>query len=210
LEQWQETWQAHWKRQGPPAYELTPAGRGAPADWEREFLATTRTPAKEKQRLDRILKEFSNGFDKLYNLGPAVTVFGSARFREGSAYYQLGVNVGRELARAGFAVITGGGPGMMEAANRGAKEAGGVSIGSMTHRQHDGEDHPATSLRRAMPPSGAALPKRRWRIGARRTPIWNRPSRSSNAIPRNGRHVPICRMPRRRWALAAWNWPMRP
>jgi uncharacterized protein (TIGR00730 family) len=62
-------------------------------------------------------------------LGPAVTVFGSARFGEGSENYRLGVEVGSELARAGFAVITGGGPGIMEAANRGAKEAGGVSIG---------------------------------------------------------------------------------
>ena len=129
LQKWQETWQSHWKKEGPPAYELTPAGEVASAEWEREFLATARTPEKEKQRLDRIMKEFSHGFDRLYRLGPAVTVFGSARFREGSAYYRAGVEVGRELARAGFAVITGGGPGMMEAANRGAKEAGGVSIG---------------------------------------------------------------------------------
>lgn len=129
LRLWQETWQAHWKKEGPPAYELTAAGEVSAADWDREFLATPRTPEREKQRLDRITSEFSNGFDKLYNLGPAVTVFGSARFQEGSAYYRQGVEVGRELAQSGFAVITGGGPGMMEAANRGAKEAGGVSIG---------------------------------------------------------------------------------
>ena len=129
LRLWQETWQSHWKQQGPPGYELTPSGEVIAAEWEREFLATARTPEKEKQRLDRISSEFSHGFDKLYKLGPAVTVFGSARFPEGSEYYRLGVEVGRELAKAGFAVITGGGPGMMEAANRGAKEAGGVSIG---------------------------------------------------------------------------------
>ncbi len=128
LREWQQAWQSYWRKEVPPVYELTP-GKIAGADWEREFLATSRTPAKEKQRLDRIVKEFSNGFERLYRLGPAVTVFGSARFPEGSANYRLGVEVGRELAMAGFAVITGGGPGMMEAANRGAKEAGGVSIG---------------------------------------------------------------------------------
>jgi uncharacterized protein (TIGR00725 family) len=58
-----------------------------------------------------------------------VTVFGSARFSEGTPEYELGVELGRELACAGFAVVTGGGPGLMEAANRGAAEAGGVSIG---------------------------------------------------------------------------------
>ena len=129
LQRWQETWQTRWKTEGPPDYELTPAGDVATADWERDFLAVSRSPEREKQRLDRIMQEFAAGFERLYRLGPAVTVFGSARFREDSAYYRLGVEVGRELARAGFAVITGGGPGLMEAANRGAKEAGGVSIG---------------------------------------------------------------------------------
>ena len=142
LLKWQETWQSHWKEKGPPAYELTPAGDLASSDWERDFLATARTPEREKQRLDRIVKEFSNGFDRLYRLGPAVTVFGSARFPEGSHYYRLGVEVGRELARAGFAVITGGGPGMMEAANRGAKEAGGVSIGCNIILPHEQKPNP--------------------------------------------------------------------
>jgi uncharacterized protein (TIGR00730 family) len=129
LQRWHETWQAHWQREGPPAYELTPTGEVASTEWDRELLEATRSPGKEKQRLDRIAREFTTGFERLYRLGPAVTVFGSARFREDSAYYRAGVAVGRALARAGFAVITGGGPGMMEAANRGAKEAGGVSIG---------------------------------------------------------------------------------
>jgi uncharacterized protein (TIGR00730 family) len=142
LRQWQKRWQSHWQKEGPPAYELTPAGNIAGADWEREFLATTRTPAREKQRLERITREFSNGFDRLYRLGPAVTVFGSARFPEGSTNYRLAVEVGRELARAGFAVITGGGPGMMEAANRGAKEAGGVSIGCNIILPHEQKPNP--------------------------------------------------------------------
>jgi uncharacterized protein (TIGR00730 family) len=75
------------------------------------------------------VKEFEMGFDRLHQLGPAVTVFGSARFGEGTRHYELGVQLGRELARAGFSVMTGGGPGLMEAANRGAREAGGRSIG---------------------------------------------------------------------------------
>jgi len=129
LQHWQETWQAHWQKEGPPDYELTAGGQEDAATGERDFLGTVRTPAKEKQRLERIVKEFEAGFDKLYRLGPAVTVFGSARFGEGTAHYQAGVEVGRELARAGFAVMTGGGPGMMEAANRGAREAGGISVG---------------------------------------------------------------------------------
>ena len=141
VKQWQQTWQAHWQKEGPPGYEL-PVGRGAGADWEREFLGTTRTPAKERQRLERIMKEFSGGFEKLYRLGPAVTVFGSARFREGSDYYKLGMEVGRELAKAGFAVMTGGGPGMMEAANRGAKEAGGVSVGCNIILPHEQAANP--------------------------------------------------------------------
>jgi uncharacterized protein (TIGR00730 family) len=142
VEKWQETWQSHWKKAGPPAYELTPAREVASAEWERELLNRARTPEKEKQRLSRIVDEFSSGFDRLYKLGPAVTVFGSARFPEESEYYRLGVEVGRELARAGFAVITGGGPGMMEAANRGAKEAGGVSIGCNIILPHEQKPNP--------------------------------------------------------------------
>jgi uncharacterized protein (TIGR00730 family) len=77
----------------------------------------------------RILVEFVRGFRALHFVGPCVTVFGSARFREDHPYYGLGREVGRELARAGFTVMTGGGPGIMEAANRGAREAGGRSVG---------------------------------------------------------------------------------
>jgi uncharacterized protein (TIGR00730 family) len=136
VQQWQDTWQSHWKKEGPPDYELTPAA------WEREFLGSARTPEKEHERLDRIVKEFSNGFERLYKLGPAVTVFGSARFQEGTENYRLAVEVGRELARAGFAVLTGGGPGMMEAANRGAHEAGGVSIGCNIILPHEQKPNP--------------------------------------------------------------------
>ncbi|HEU4911619.1 MAG TPA: TIGR00730 family Rossman fold protein [Actinomycetes bacterium] len=80
-------------------------------------------------RVLRIQSEFVEGFGALAELGRAVSVFGSARIDRESAEYSLGIKVGRLLAEAGFAVITGGGPGSMEAANRGACEAGGVSVG---------------------------------------------------------------------------------
>ena len=80
-----------------------------------------------------------SGFEALAEVGPAVTVFGSARAGEGSEAYELARTIGGALAKAGFAVITGGGPGAMEAANRGAHEAGGMSIGcniELPHEQH--------------------------------------------------------------------------
>ena len=80
-------------------------------------------------RVLRIMGEFVAGFDALAELGPAVTVFGSARVGGDDPMYEAGRAVGAGLARAGFATITGGGPGIMEAANRGANEAGGVSVG---------------------------------------------------------------------------------
>ncbi len=80
-------------------------------------------------RVLRIQSEFVEGFGALANVGPAVSVFGSARTLPGTAFYDTGVEVGRRLAEANIAVITGGGPGSMEAANKGACEAGGLSIG---------------------------------------------------------------------------------
>ncbi|MFJ6212831.1 TIGR00730 family Rossman fold protein [Streptomyces sp. NPDC092296] len=80
-------------------------------------------------RVLRITSEFVEGFGGLAELPPAVSVFGSARTARDSAEYQAGMEIGRTLAEAGYAVITGGGPGAMEAANRGASEAGGVSVG---------------------------------------------------------------------------------
>ncbi len=123
IDQWERRWQQHWARLD-TTYEL-PAEHAQ----ERNFLMQTRTPAAERERLKRINGEFVRGFKRLHKLGPAVTVFGSARFKDGHRYYKMAVTVGRELAKAGFAVLTGGGPGIMEAANRGAHEAGGTSIG---------------------------------------------------------------------------------
>ncbi|MBB0243576.1 TIGR00730 family Rossman fold protein [Streptomyces alkaliphilus] len=90
-----------------------------PSDWLHE----------DPWRVMRIQAEFVEGFGALAELGPAISVFGSARTAPGSPEYELGVRIGRALAEAGYAVITGGGPGAMEAANRGALEANGVSVG---------------------------------------------------------------------------------
>src|SRR6185369_7489039 len=121
-EKWEKAWQQRWSKDGLLRYEL-PAG--GPGSAEREFLQTARTPQKERARLKRINAEFMRGFKGLFTVGPAVTVFGSARFKKTHPYYQLARATGAELARAGFATLTGGGPGIMEAANRGAHESGG-------------------------------------------------------------------------------------
>jgi uncharacterized protein (TIGR00730 family) len=84
---------------------------------------------QESWRVFRIMAEFVDGIETLSSLEPAVTIFGSARSKPGDKYYTMAEELGRLLAKEGFAVITGGGPGIMEAANKGAKEAGGQSIG---------------------------------------------------------------------------------
>lgn len=76
-----------------------------------------------------VFRQFIKGFRRLHFVGPCVTVFGSARFKEDHIYYQLGQRIGEEISKTGFTVMTGGGPGIMEAANRGAFEAGGMSVG---------------------------------------------------------------------------------
>ena len=80
-------------------------------------------------RVFKIMAEFVNGFEKMSDTGPAVSVFGSTRVGPGQAEYLLAEKMGGMLARKGFSVITGGGPGVMEAANKGAQQAGGISIG---------------------------------------------------------------------------------
>ncbi len=96
---------------------------------ERFFLEGPHSRWSELMRAFRIFSELIRGFRRLHFVGPCVTVFGSARFSDSHPYYQLGRQIGAELAKAGFTVMTGGGPGVMEAANRGAKEAGGRSVG---------------------------------------------------------------------------------
>jgi len=104
-------------------------GKGPGHPSIRHFLQGPQRRGSELLRLVRITREFFHGFRGLQKAGPCVTVFGSARFPEGNPYYEMAREVGRGLAREGFTVLTGGGPGIMEAANRGAREAGGRSIG---------------------------------------------------------------------------------
>lgn len=99
---------------------------------DRDFLREKRVGAFTEQdpwRVFRIMGELVQGFDDLARVGPAVACFGSARTPPGSPYYLAAEETGRRLSKAGLAVITGGGPGTMEAVNKGAKEAGGLSIG---------------------------------------------------------------------------------
>ena len=96
---------------------------------EIPFLAGPAGRGSELMRVLRIGAEFLRGFRTLHFVGPCVTVFGSARFAADHPSYALAREMGRRIARAGFTVMTGGGPGIMEAANRGAKDAGGRSLG---------------------------------------------------------------------------------
>jgi uncharacterized protein (TIGR00730 family) len=96
---------------------------------------------------ERIGEEFLQGFEAVERIGrPAITVFGSARVREGHPAYTAAREAGRRLAEAGFAVVTGGGPGVMEAANRGAQEAGGVSVGFNIELPHEQGSNPYVDI----------------------------------------------------------------
>lgn len=88
----------------------------------------------------KIMGEFVNGFEKMSVIGPCVSIFGSARVRPGNKYYDLAVNISKRISEAGYGIITGGGPGIMEAGNRGANLAGGTSVGlniDLPFEQHD-------------------------------------------------------------------------
>lgn len=107
-------------------------GKGNGNGWNNEdryLLEGPRSRTAEFFRVLRIMAEFIRGFRALHFVGPCVSVFGSARFDENHRYYKLAREVGAAIARKGFTVLTGGGPGIMEAANRGAKDVAGRSIG---------------------------------------------------------------------------------
>lgn len=116
---------------------------GQPTEDEQLLAGPNREPARrdftatDPWRVMRMTGEFVSGFDKLAHVGPAAVVFGSARTTESDPYYAAAREVGRLLAKRGFAVITGGGPGIMEAANRGAREGGGLSIGCNIQLPHE-------------------------------------------------------------------------
>jgi uncharacterized protein (TIGR00730 family) len=123
----------------PPKGErpLIPSGEA-----EGRFLAGPRPRIPEFLEIMRITREFLRGFRKLHFVGPCVTVFGSARFGAEHPHYALARELGGQLARGGFTVMTGGGPGIMEAANRGAREAGGRSIGAAIVLPHEEKPNP--------------------------------------------------------------------
>lgn len=112
--------------------------RGAEAD----FLAGKRGRYGDVEGAVRIFLEILRGFEFMQVDRPCVTIFGSARFREGHKYYEQAREMGRALGEAGFCVMTGGGPGIMEAANRGCKEAGGLSIGANIHLPNEQRPNP--------------------------------------------------------------------
>ena len=96
---------------------------------ESRFLKGPLSRFKELFFTFRVMLSFVKGFRKIHFIGPCVTVFGSARFDESSRYFKQAELVGSALANLGFTVMTGGGPGIMEAANKGAYESGGYSVG---------------------------------------------------------------------------------
>jgi uncharacterized protein (TIGR00730 family) len=107
---------------------LPPAGATS-GEADRLMLAGPRSRTSEFVQLLRVMRDFLRGFRVLHFVGPCVTVFGSARTREDDRYYQLARQMGAAIAELGFTVMTGGGPGIMEAANRGAKDVNGRSVG---------------------------------------------------------------------------------
>ncbi len=92
-------------------------------------LAVLLSRQQDIWRLFRIMAEFVEGFEMMSEIGPCVSIFGSARTKPGTKYYNMAAEVAKELTRHGFSVVTGGGPGIMEAGNRGAKESEGISVG---------------------------------------------------------------------------------
>src|SRR5258707_14577707 len=113
---------------GNPA-QSADAGRASGERADEIFLAGPRPRLDEFLTLLGVVRDFLRGFRVLHFVGPCVTAFGSARTKEDSPYYDLARRMGAAITKLGFTVMTGGGPGIMEAANRGAREAGGRSIG---------------------------------------------------------------------------------
>lgn len=122
---------------GPKPDPIPEWGKATHDPDERLFLEGPRSRTAELARSLRVFFELIRGFRALHFVGPCVTVFGSARFKEDHPYYEMAREVGRELGRAGFTVMTGGGPGVMEAANRGARDVGAPSVGCNIKLPHE-------------------------------------------------------------------------
>ncbi|MDB9821337.1 TIGR00730 family Rossman fold protein [Flavobacteriaceae bacterium] len=97
---------------------------------------------KDAWSIFKIMGEFVNGYEKLSAVGPCVSIFGSARTKPDNPHYQLGVDVARAIAEKGYGIITGGGPGIMEAGNKGAQLANGVSVGLNIHLPFEQSSNP--------------------------------------------------------------------
>ncbi|MEI7992888.1 MAG: TIGR00730 family Rossman fold protein [Actinomycetota bacterium] len=109
---------------------------------ERQLLEGPKSRLRELRTVTRVTREMMRGFRALHFVGPCVTVFGSARIKPESAEYDLARRVAATLAQVGYTIITGGGPGIMEAGNRGAREAGGASIGCNIRLPFEQEPNP--------------------------------------------------------------------
>jgi uncharacterized protein (TIGR00730 family) len=123
----------------PSPSPVAPRPAVSPSEDDRYFLEGPHARFKELLILLGAARDFIRGFRVLHFVGPCVTIFGSARFKEGHRFYELGREVGGAVSGLGFTVMTGGGPGVMEAANRGAREAGGRSVGcniTLAHEQY--------------------------------------------------------------------------
>ena len=109
---------------------------------ETTYLEGPKSRSSELMFTLSVMREFIKAFRKLHFVGPCITIFGSARFKEGDKYYELAREAGARVARSGFTVMTGGGPGIMEAANRGAFEAEGRSVGCNIRLPHEQQPNP--------------------------------------------------------------------
>lgn len=115
--------------------------------FDTEFLANPRSRIRNLVILHRIATEMLRGMRRLHFVGPAITVFGSARVKENSIDYTTARTVGQMLGKAGFTVITGGGPGIMQAANRGARDVGAASVGCTIRLPHEETPNPYLDIR---------------------------------------------------------------
>ncbi len=125
--------------------ESLPGDRPKPVEGgvhDRVLLDGPHSRITEMSLLLRAVRDFIRGFRVLHFVGPCITIFGSARFGESHPYYKVAREIGRRVSLMGFTVMTGGGPGLMEAANRGAREAGGLSVGCNIELPHEQDPNP--------------------------------------------------------------------